>query len=56
MLPGARVGARAVVEGSVVMGGVGERATASRSVIGAEGVVEAGSTLVDSRLPDPDGQ
>jgi len=56
LLPGARVGARAVVEGSVVMGGVGERATASRSVIGAEGVVEAGSTLVDSRLPDPDGQ
>jgi mannose-1-phosphate guanylyltransferase len=56
LLPGARIGARAVVEGSVVMGGVGERATASRAVIGAEGVLEAGSALVDGRLPDPDGQ
>jgi mannose-1-phosphate guanylyltransferase len=56
LLPGARVGARAVVEGSVVMGGVGERATASRAVIGADGVVEAGSALVDARLPDPDRQ
>jgi mannose-1-phosphate guanylyltransferase len=56
LLPGARVGARAIVEGSVVMGGVGERATALRAVIGAEGVVEAGSALVDARLPDPDRQ
>jgi mannose-1-phosphate guanylyltransferase len=56
LLPGSRVGARAVVEGSVVMGGVGERATASRAVIGAEGVLEAGATLVDGRLPDPDGR
>jgi mannose-1-phosphate guanylyltransferase len=53
LLPGARIGARAVVEGSVVMGGVGERATASRAVVGADGVVEAGSALVDARLPDP---
>ena len=56
LLPGSRIGARAIVEGSVVMGGVGERATASRAVIGADGVVEAGSALVDGRLPDPDGQ
>lgn len=53
LLPGARVGARAVVEDSVVMGGVGERATTSRAVVGAEGVVMAGSVLVDARLPDP---
>jgi mannose-1-phosphate guanylyltransferase len=56
LLPGARIGARAVVEGSVVMGGVGERATATRAVIGADGVLEAGSALVDARLPDPDRQ
>jgi mannose-1-phosphate guanylyltransferase len=54
LLPGARIGARAVVEGSIVMGGVGERATASRSVIGADAVLEAGATLLDARLPDPD--
>ncbi len=54
LLPGSRVGARAEVESSVVMGGVGERARAFRAVIGAEGVLEAGSSLVDGRLPDPD--
>lgn len=53
LLPGSRVGARADVEGSIVMGGVGERATAHRAVIGADGVVEAGSSLVDGRLPEP---
>lgn len=51
LLPGARVGANAIVERSVVMGGVGERARAERAVIGADGLLPAGSELIDARLP-----
>jgi mannose-1-phosphate guanylyltransferase len=53
LLPGARVGADAVVERSVVMGGVGRNAVAVDAVIGADAVVPDGCQLVDARLPEP---
>jgi mannose-1-phosphate guanylyltransferase len=54
VLSGAVVGAGAVVTDSVVMGEVGERATVSDSVIGADGVVVAGEHVQTERRPDPD--
>ena len=54
MLPGAFVGARAVVERSIVMGRVGEHASLQRVVVGADGVISDNEQLTDVRRPDPD--
>ena len=53
LLPGARVDDDVVIERSLVMGLVGHGATVADSVVGATGVVPAGSALVDARLPEP---
>jgi mannose-1-phosphate guanylyltransferase len=53
VLPGAHVHAGAVVERSVVMGTVGAGAVVRGSVVGADGDVAAGGTLIDARLPEP---
>jgi mannose-1-phosphate guanylyltransferase len=55
VLPGAHVGAGALVEASVLMGDVGAGACTQRLVLGAGASVPAGATLVDVRVPDPDG-
>ena len=54
LLDGAVIGRDAVVTGSVVMGQVGDGASLTDCVIGAEGVVDAGEHTVDVRRPDPD--
>ena len=53
LLPGARVDDDVVIERSLVMGLVGHGATVADSVVGARGVVPAGTALVDARLPEP---
>jgi len=54
LLDGAIIGRDAVVTGSVVMGRVGDGASLTDCVIGAEGVVDAGECTVDVRRPDQD--
>lgn len=53
ILPGAHVGARARVEESLVMGKISDGASVTRVVVGADGVVSTGETLVDCSIPDP---
>lgn len=53
VLPGAVVGADAVVADSVVMGRVGERARLESCVVGALGEVAPDERLVGVRRPDP---
>jgi NDP-sugar pyrophosphorylase family protein len=53
VLPGASVGPRATVERSIVMGRVGPGASVCDSVIGADGDVPEGTTVVDARIPTP---
>jgi mannose-1-phosphate guanylyltransferase len=53
VLPGAVVGRGATVERSIVMGRIGPDAVVCDAVIGADGDVPAGTTLVDARLPAP---
>ena len=53
LLAGARVGAGARIRASLVMGAVGAAAEVIGSMVGAEGVVPAGSRLIDGALPDP---
>ena len=53
VLPGAIVGERATVERSIVMGRVGSGAEVCDSVIGADGDVPDGTTVVDARIPAP---
>lgn len=54
LLPGASVGARAHVWGSIVMGHIGAGAEVIDSVIGAAATVADGERLVGARRPDPD--
>ena len=54
VLPGGKVGDRATVIDSIVMGTVGDGARLRNVVLGAEGVVAAGATVRDVRIPDPD--
>jgi mannose-1-phosphate guanylyltransferase len=53
VLPGATVCRGARVERSIVMGRVGADAVVCDAVIGADGDVPAGTTLVDARVPAP---
>jgi mannose-1-phosphate guanylyltransferase len=53
VLPGAEIGDGCEVEGSIVMGRVESGARVIDSVIGADGVVSAGSTLASTSVPDP---
>ena len=53
VLPGAEIGDACEVVGSVVMGRVESGARVVDSVIGADGVVSAGSTLASTSVPDP---
>ena len=53
LLPGARIGTGAVVRGSIIAGAVGDGAELVGCVIGADGVVTTGKSLVDARVPDP---
>jgi mannose-1-phosphate guanylyltransferase len=53
VLPGAVIGDGCHVVDSIVMGRIGSEAHVDRCVIGADGVVEAGSTLSAVSVPDP---
>lgn len=52
LLTGARVGAGATVDASILAGVVSEGATVCRGVVGADGVVDVGETLIDARRPE----
>jgi mannose-1-phosphate guanylyltransferase len=54
VLPGAYIGARAQVESSLVMGRVEADATVIESIIGSDGVVEAGGHVAYDKVPSPD--
>ncbi len=54
LLPGARVASGAVVERSLVMGTVGEDAVVRDAMIGADGHVGAGETLISATEPSVD--
>ncbi len=54
LLPGAVVGARSTVERSLVMGSIGADAVACDAMVGAEGDVADGATLVGGSVPAPD--
>jgi mannose-1-phosphate guanylyltransferase len=53
LLPHARIGGRAVVERSLVMGVVGADARVTDSMVGAEGIVDDGSVAVGMAIPEP---
>lgn len=53
VLPGARIGDDCQVTGSIVMGRVESEVNVVDCIIGAEGVVPAGSALESTSLPDP---
>jgi mannose-1-phosphate guanylyltransferase len=53
LLAGARVGVGARITASLVMGAVEATAEVMGSIVGADGVVPAGSRLIDGVLPDP---
>lgn len=52
ILPGSTIGRDAIVSGSLVMGVVGDGAVVIDSVIGKDGVVEAGETISGVKRPD----
>lgn len=52
LLAGARIGQDVVVEDSVVMGRIGDRASLRGAVIGAT-VIESGRQVEDERIPEP---
>lgn len=52
LLAGARIGQDVVVEDSVVMGRIGDRASLRGAVIGAT-VIESGRRVEDERIPEP---
>lgn len=54
LLAGARIGARVRLERSMVMGSVGEGASLVDTVVGAEGQVLPGTSLVGAKVPDPE--
>jgi ADP-glucose pyrophosphorylase len=51
LLPGASVGSGATVERSLVMGAVGSGAVVRDSMVGAEGSVGDGESLIDGTAP-----
>ena len=53
VLPGAHVGAGAIVEDSIVAGVVGRGARLVRTVVGADGKIPDGEHLNDARVPEP---
>lgn len=53
VLPGARIGDDCRVTGSIVMGRLESEANVVDCIIGADGVVPAGSSLESTSLPDP---
>ena len=53
ILGGADIGAESSVVGSVVAGMIGAHASVAGSVIGAHGVVQAATTMLDARIPSP---
>lgn len=53
LLAGAHVGEGSVVEGSIVMGRIGDGACVRRVVVGADGVVASRSVVADARVPEP---
>ncbi len=53
LLDGARVGAGALVERSIVMGAIGAGAVVRDAVIGAAGEVESGAEVTGRRIPEP---
>ena len=56
LLSGAKVADRAHVVDSAVMGTVDHDASVVRCVIGVDGIVAAGTTLIDQRVPPPIGK
>ena len=54
LLPGARVGAHAVVERSAVMGEVGAHAHVDGCVVGAGHAVASGAALRGAKVPSED--
>lgn len=54
LLPGARIGDRVRLERCLVMGAVGDDATLTDCVIGADGVVANGSVLMAEKIPSPE--
>jgi mannose-1-phosphate guanylyltransferase len=52
ILPGAVIGADAIVQGSLVMGRVGDGAVVIDSVIGADGTVVVGEVVSGAKRPD----
>ena len=54
VLPGAHIGARVRLEGSLVMGNVGDDSSLVNCVIGADAHVPAHSQLVDAKVPNPE--
>jgi mannose-1-phosphate guanylyltransferase len=55
IFPGAAVGQGSTVTESLVMGRIGSSAQVSESVIGLDGEVASGSTIVGAKVPSPDG-
>jgi len=53
LLPGARIAAGAAVRRSIIAGSVGERAQLIDCVVGSDGEVPPGTSLRDSRVPNP---
>jgi mannose-1-phosphate guanylyltransferase len=54
LLPGSRVGQRVRLERCLVMGEVGDDASLTDCVIGADGVVASGSVLMAEKIPSPE--
>lgn len=54
LLPGARIGQRVRLERCLVMGEVGDDASLTDCVIGADGKVAPGSVLVAEKIPSPE--
>lgn len=54
LLPGARVGQRVRLDRCLVMGDVGDDSSLTDCVIGADGVVAAGSVLMAEKIPSPE--
>jgi mannose-1-phosphate guanylyltransferase len=53
VLPGASIGASAIVEDSIVAGTIGAGAVVVRTVVGAEAKIPDGEQLHDARVPEP---
>jgi mannose-1-phosphate guanylyltransferase len=54
LLPGARIGRRVRLDRCLVMGTVGDDASLTDCVIGADGVVAPGSVMVAEKVPAPE--